>query len=267
MHYFAALADRNLLHSTMKVYLSAITFHALLSGFPIETRNMHRLHYLLTGIRRSQGGELSKPRRAPISTAHMAALRAHISSNYACHDARMLWAAFTTAFFGLLRASEYTCPSTDAYIPATLLASHLTLAEDFTQATLRLSISKTDQFGKGADVHLYPLRSSLCPVSALVHYAAIRISDQAPLFIFQDGQFLTRNHVVDIIRQVFPGKLDLNTHSFRIGGASALAAAGVPDYIIRIMGRWASDSFLTYIRIPAQCLRDFHNRMARQFPL
>ena len=38
------------------------------------------------------------------------------------------------------------------------------------------------------------------------------------------------------------------SHSLRIGGASALAAAGVPDYIILDIGRWKSLAFLAYVR-------------------
>ena len=34
----------------------------------------------------------------------------------------------------------------------------------------------------------------------------------------------------------------------RAGGATALAAAGVPDDRIRILGRWSSDSYQVYIR-------------------
>ncbi len=40
-----------------------------------------------------------------------------------------------------------------------------------------------------------------------------------------------------------------SSHSLRIGGASALAAAGAPDYIIQLMGRWKSTAFLKYIRL------------------
>ena len=35
----------------------------------------------------------------------------------------------------------------------------------------------------------------------------------------------------------------------RIGGASILAAAGVPDYIIQLAGRWKSLAFLQHIRL------------------
>ena len=39
-----------------------------------------------------------------------------------------------------------------------------------------------------------------------------------------------------------------SSHSLRIGGASVLAAAGLPDYMIQLIGRWKSLAFLTYIR-------------------
>ena len=39
------------------------------------------------------------------------------------------------------------------------------------------------------------------------------------------------------------------THSLRIGGASMLAAANVPDYVIQVQGRWKSLAFLEYVRI------------------
>lgn len=37
-------------------------------------------------------------------------------------------------------------------------------------------------------------------------------------------------------------------HSGRIGGATRLAARGVPEAVIKKEGRWASDSFLVYVR-------------------
>ena len=38
------------------------------------------------------------------------------------------------------------------------------------------------------------------------------------------------------------------THSYRSGGASTYAAHGVPAYIIKKMGRWASDAWIGYVR-------------------
>ena len=38
-------------------------------------------------------------------------------------------------------------------------------------------------------------------------------------------------------------------HSFRIGGATSLARRGVPDYIIKMLGRWKSKAFRVYCRL------------------
>ena len=40
-----------------------------------------------------------------------------------------------------------------------------------------------------------------------------------------------------------------SSHSLRIGGASALAAANVQDYAIQALGRWRSLAFLDYIHV------------------
>jgi len=41
---------------------------------------------------------------------------------------------------------------------------------------------------------------------------------------------------------------ELGTHSIRAGAAMAMYLAGVPVFVIMLVGRWASDSFLRYIR-------------------
>ena len=223
---------------------------------------MPLLHYVLMGIRRVQGSRLLRPPREPITPQHMLLLRAHIARCYRPHDALMLWAAVSSAFFGLLRSSEYCSPSPTTLSPSTLLRSHLSFSSDCSSAALFLPMSKTDRFARGANIPFFALNSPLCPVSALWHFARIRQSSPAlPLFILADGSFLTRDLISGILRAAFPSQSDINTHSFRIGGASALASAGVPDYIIQVIGRWSSDSFLRYIRTPQDSLRSFQHLM------
>ena len=55
--------------------------------------------------------------------------------------------------------------------------------------------------------------------------------------------------MVAFLRIALPGAININTHSFRIGGASAALSAGASDALIRIMGRWSSDAYNRYIRI------------------
>lgn len=55
----------------------------------------------------------------------------------------------------------------------------------------------------------------------------------------------------------------VSSHSLRIGGASALAAAGVPDYVIQDMGRWKSLAFLTYVRKSTEMFEVARSALAR----
>ena len=42
--------------------------------------------------------------------------------------------------------------------------------------------------------------------------------------------------------------LEFGTHSYRIGGATALFAMGADPTVIRTMGRWSSDCYKLYVR-------------------
>ena len=44
----------------------------------------------------------------------------------------------------------------------------------------------------------------------------------------------------------------VHSHSVRIGGATVLAAAQVPDYVIMVMEGWASAVYLQYVRPSVQ---------------
>ena len=204
--------------------------------------------------------------RIPITHHHLSALRLHISASFLPHDALMLWAACTSAFFGLLRSSEYTSQTPHLHTHSTLLLRHVSIAPDYSRASLHLPFSKTDQFGRGATVYLTSLPSTLCPVSALIHYLAVRSPTPGPLFLFSDGSFLTRDRLTRVLSDTFPLHSEVRTHSFRIGGATALAAAGVPEYVIRIMGRWSSDSFLRYIHVNHQAIASLLSHMVPRDP-
>ena len=115
--------------------------------------------------------------------------------------------------------------------------------------TVNIKASKTDPFREGHKIRLVMLGSEFCPVTALKHYYKSLHHTAGPLFQHEDGTYLTRGELSSIIKKCFKEEVNLNTHSFRIGGASAVAAAGIPYFVIQALGRWKSDSFKRYIRL------------------
>ena len=55
----------------------------------------------------------------------------------------------------------------------------------------------------------------------------------------------------------------IKPHSFRIGGATAIMAAGHSRQTIKNMGRWASDVYLIYARVCKDRLLEISGDLAR----
>ena len=100
--------------------------------------------------------------------------------------------------------------------------------------------------------------SELCPVAAVLAYMVERQSFPGPFFKFVDGRYLTRARFVSEIRAALQaaGVPDsgYSGHSFRIGAATTAALNGVPDSLIKTMGRWESSAYTLYIRTPRETL-------------
>ena len=267
--FCTSLASRNVTHGTIKVYLYALTYFSRLSGHAFSVDLFPRLQFLLRGVRRSQGNTLTRPLRSPITLTHLRSLHTFIFRHFADQSIRSLRARTVLCsgrqslphFFGLLRASEFTAPSSSSFLPSTLLYHHVSFSFSPNVAHLFLPSSKTDQFASGADIKLFRQSPPVCPFSATLAFHTVHPFRTGPFFRFCSGDYLTRSAFVALLRSVFPSQSSLNSHSFRIGGASALAAAGIPDFEIRILGRWSSDSFLRYIRLRPSSLRDHQSRM------
>ena len=81
-----------------------------------------------------------------------------------------------------------------------------------------------------------------------------------PLFYFQLGRLLTRSSVTHLLQDSNSARCaglpyeSLKGQSFRIGAASAAAAAVLPDWLIKVLGRWSSDCYQMYIRTPETVL-------------
>ena len=113
--------------------------------------------------------------------------------------------------------------------------------------------SKTDPFRKGCTLTIARSTTSICSVMAIRDYLLqCKPAATGPLFIFTNGKWLSRSSLKKELRLQGCGLPADHyfTHSFRIGAATTAAAAGVPSWLIKVLGRWSSDCYERYIRTP-----------------
>ena len=167
----------------------------------------------------------------------------------------MLRAALTLGFFGFLRVSEFTLKNRrfdPRYHPTRQDISWTGEGMHFF-----IKRSKTDQMGKGTTICIGRTEGRhTCPVAAMEAYrGCCRCPIQSsPLFHFRDGRPLTsksfRSTFLSLVEQCGYNPAQYNTHSLRIGAATAAAGAGLPTETIQKLGRWRSSAYQTYTRHP-----------------
>ena len=247
------LAD-TLHHSSIKVYLSAIRSLHIEEGHPSPLVGCLRLQRVLRGIKRHQGS--NKRQRQPITVELM-----HIifqSLNFSVYNHTMLWAACCLGFFGFLRAGEFTVNS--PFNPDIHLAVSDVQADSLVNPSsfqIHIKCSKTDTFRQGCHIYVGAGKRDLCPVRALTQYLHVRGSTPGPLFLLSDGTPLHRQWLTSSIQSIFSaaGVTGCYTgHSFRIGAATSAASRGLPDHLIKTLGRWSSDAYQIYIHTPVSTI-------------
>ena len=167
-----------------------------------------------------------------------------------------------TGLFGFLRSSEFTCNGPFD------LQSHLTKSDISFQPNIFhpksfvvvIKKSKTDPFRETSRLTIAKSNSSVCAVTALKDYLLqthTRGANQ-PLFQFSDGRNLTRaslnNNLKALLHICGLDSSHYTSHSFRIGAATTAGAAGLPDWLIKVLGRWKSDAYQIYIQTPKETL-------------
>jgi hypothetical protein len=183
-------------------------------------------------------------------------------------DSILLWAACCLGFFAFLRSGEFTVQSIRDFDPTWHLTPRDITIDSLAQPLLmkiHLKGSKTDQTKQGIDLYIGKTGSEICPMSAILPYLAIRGQDDGPLFRLRDGRPLTRSVLVLKLRAALTSAgVDCSRysgHSFRIGAATTAIARGVGDATVQTLGRWASDSFKRYVRIPRQELAQISKQL------
>jgi len=254
------LANQNISHSTIKVYLAGVRqLHVKRREHMPLFNSMPCLNQVLRGIkiRQSKSSTTNHQPRLPITPEALLRIKNTWEREGLDNDKVMLWAAFTTCFFGFLRSGEVGLETNGAFDPTRDLTPQDVEVDNLDHPKLlklHLKHSKTDPYSEGSDIFIARTNDELCPVAALLSWLTQRNGDQrGPLFCFKSGAPLTRSTlVIRLKRALSAAGIDPTRfagHSFRIGAATTAAKKGVADSTIKRLGRWKSAAYLRYIKL------------------
>ena len=267
---FVTSLHNRISYKTMKVYLAGIEYASRGrgggGGGSHTLANTQLLQYTLWGIRILQGDRFKRHVRGLVTISHLHKLHAYFDREFITQDANILKAATLLAFFGLLRASEYLSDAPhSSHHDSPLPTSDIRISTDHLHTKVSIRKSKTDSFRHGCTITIWATPTALCPIQAMERFLSKYCYTQGPLFRLSNGSLLSRRRLSGYLQAALPS-LNLNTHSFRIGGASAAAAMGIPDSTIQILGRWASNAYRTYPRLPDSTIQHACVQMAQSSP-
>ena len=234
-------------HKSIKTALAAVRSHHIDVGHHLETEKMLRLKRVCDGIRKSRCNVAAKE-RLPITIEVLERLAAVCALSQ--HEDIMFFAICCIGTYGLLRSGEIfgVPPEFEG------LVKNSDIIRSENHVKIQLRVSKTDPFRKGTQVLVYRNQSITCPVAAVSKYLRCtrNITKSAPFFQLQNRNPVTKPWFIRKLRQkLMAAGLDerkYSGHSFRRGGATSMAAAGIPDSIIKEAGRWSSNSYQVYVQ-------------------
>ena len=93
-----------------------------------------------------------------------------------------------------------------------------------------------------------------CPLLCLAAYLQTRGLSDGPLFVNPDSYPVTYNQFKTWFAQLLQAcniRGHYGPHSLRIGAATIFIAKGCSSALVQQMGRWKSNAYLRYIRLPS----------------
>ena len=186
---------------------------------------------------------------------------------------RLLVAAYTMAWFALLRPTEYmTTPQHATFDPARhLRAGDVTFWKQRQRVThgaesvpdrmvINVKQSKTDMQRMGANLIVGATGGPACPVAAVWKYTQrTTLAPEGPLFpgLRYQTMLATTRTLIGPDAELY------GMHSFRVGGAQAMALAGRSPAYIMGRGRWKHlESVSRYVEAPDDLKADDARAMA-----
>ena len=256
----ALLEERHISVQSVRVYCSAVQgWHAREHGVKLAAGlKLERLPQMLKGLRRVFGDPEVKIRRGLAPQTLRLAMDKLLDPRVPAHA--NLRAALCVATQGLLRSAEYSIKDGKPFEPKkqpcrsdlielnpdrmVLMIAPCKNMRQLTGKTSPLVIGAGGEY-LDAVAEIYNLRR-VDPIARGAESSTPMFRDPASNMPLSYSTL--QKWIKDLMACVGENPDHFSTHSARIGGATALFAAGADETVIRTMGRWSSDIHRLYVR-------------------
>lgn len=280
MRFVASLVeDGQLLTSSAASYLGMVQgWHAKAHGVKLAAgMKLSRLPAMLKGLRRVLGESGRAVRRGIAPQALRRAMDICLPNLDDFNQAN-LRAALTLALQGLLRGAEFASEGKRWNHRLDLARGDLAvLSEERMVVMMRPCKNMQSLTGKtvplvigagGMYVDAVQEMRNLLRVDPVPAATAAT----TPMFRqrLEDGSIVplstkrVRDWTKSLMHSIGQDPTHFGNHSYRIGGATALFAAGADPLVIRTMGRWSSDCYRIYVRACFSTTLDWSRRCGSQ---
>ena len=269
--------------ASLKLAVFAIKDAHKRAGHGDTTGKMHRLWIVLNSLERTAP---KKPRRLGVTVPMLKWIGEHLEGGCRSFgelrvNCRMLKAALLTAWFYMLRAKEFADSSgvdPDMIVRGVdvSLTTDGQAIPDETKAeemTLQFRKTKADQSAFGTcKTMLQTYVEHVCVVKAMIEFKEVAprrfkgAEALLPLFRWSSGEVLKRLEIQNILQKAakavgLPAER-FQSHSLRIGGASALFQATGEVEVVKRTGRWSSGAVQRYLHDGGDVLKGLSRKMA-----
>ena len=241
VYYIAHLHQRGLVASTITSKLSPIAYFHKINQYQDPTSSFI-VQKALSGVKKlSPSGDSRLPISIPMLDSLMSQVRHSSMSPY---SATMMRSMMSLAFYGFLRPGEITDSINN------LQLNQVQLHQDSIEITFTRF---KHHVGPPVIIQISVHPGPTCPVAALRQYLLARGSKPGPLFCTFTGRPIPYHTLSMWFKSLLIRcglSSSVNLHSFRIGAATQASVNKIPNSQIQQMGRWNSNAFQRYIRIP-----------------
>jgi len=246
--------------STISNYVHGVRAWHVLHGLSWKPDRLE-LDAVLKAAERLAPSSSKRKKRQPYTPEFIARLRLQLALDNPFDAA--VFACLTTCFYAAARVGEFVVPRLDSFAPSLhVTTANIRVDRDpngLEVTVLHLPHTKAAPL-EGEDVYWSSHPGPTDPYDALENHRQVNHPPpDAHLFAYQHKGRLRPLTKTAFIKRLASAAQQANLeplqgHGIRIGATLFYLLSGMPIEAMKVMGRWSSDAFLSYLRKHAQIL-------------